>query len=258
MSTDVHEGLAGLVAANASLWAGEEAVFSRYWASPVRTPATDAVWLARQCYKELYDGVLPRLHQVEEALDSFDASDRVSLGAALHDAETEYAHFLAFASAYDLASGGGGAALDGRHLATADWRENEVLGECRRRHREEHGEIGRRAQLFTEGGYCTLYRSGAALAGSALDDAIAEACRRVYDDEWDHLLAGIAGLDDGTFSGADWDLLTELTTEQSRLRIAIRNAQFGEPLTPDEVADLQAGSLPPMPFDFERAAAAYG
>ena len=137
----------------------------------------------------------------------------------------------------------------------SDWPENVELRTLRAQHRREHGAIGLRAQAFTEGGYCTLYRAGAALkGGTALDDAIAAACLHVFDDELEHMLQGIAGLADAHVRPDEWALLEALTVAQGRCRIRMRNAQFGYPLSAERVAELEAGAAPPLAFDYTRAA----
>ena len=136
--------------------------------------------------------------------------------------------------------------LDPAGLKDRSWPENDALSELRAAHREQHGEIGRRAHRFTEGGYCGLFRG-------AVDDAIAAACAKVHTDEFEHMLAGIAGLARGTFAESDWALLGDLTTAQMRQRIHMRNAQFGNPLPEARIAEILAGGIAPVSFDYEKA-----
>ena len=248
-------GLRDLVAANAPLWAGEAAVFRAYWDAPMRTRETDLTWLARQCRKELFDGVLPRVRALETRVRDLGAgSERAELAALADGIQTEIAHFRAFAAVYDELRTPADPLLDAARLEAAEWPENRALAALRARHRDRHGPLGRRAEAFTEGGYCTLYTSGCSLAGrGGIDEAIAAACARVVDDEWDHMIAGIAGLEHEVLSEGDWALLASLTVEQGRLRIHMRNAQFGEPLDADGLRDAASGALPPLGFDFARA-----
>lgn len=249
------QGLRDLVAANAPLWAGEAAVFRAYWDAPMRTRETDLVWLARQCRKELFDGVLPRVRALDARVRDLGAGGgRAELAALADGIQTEIAHFQAFAAVYDQLRTPADPPLDGARLEAADWPENRALAALRARHRDRHGDLGRRAEAFTEGGYCTLYTAGCSLAGrGGIDDAIAAACARVVDDEWDHMITGIAGLEDEGLSEDDWALLASLTAEQGRLRIHMRNAQFGHPLRAGELRRAESGALPPLGFDFARA-----
>ena len=67
---------------------------------------------------------------------------------------------------------------------------------------------------------------------------------------------GIVGLDDAGLSAVDWVYLTELSVELQTMRIAMLNAQFGNPLSEARVAELCAGAAEPIVFDFDKAAAA--
>jgi hypothetical protein len=249
--------LHALIAANAVLWAGEAAVFAAYFGSAARSPATDCEWLARQCYKELIDGVATRLARLCATEPSFAGTDASAL-AALGDGvvREELRHYVAFAIAHRIGQAAAGAP-SGVHESLAmgaNWAENVELMELRRGHVRDHGELGRRAHALTEGGYCTLYFAGVRLsAGNELDRAIATACIQVLDDEWEHMLEGIAGLADAPLDPADWSILERLSVEQGRCRIRMRNAQFGYPLAPEQVAALIGGAAPPLVFDYARA-----
>lgn len=130
-------------------------------------------------------------------------------------------------------------------------------GTARRARYAAWAEPGRRAYAFTEGGYCTLYRVGMALDedpdAGPVDRAIAAASRVVYDDEWAHMLEGIAGLDGRGMGDADWDRLTRLSVEQSRARLHMRNAQFSHPVGTACMAELESGGGEPIAFDWARA-----
>lgn len=261
--------LEALVAAAAPLWAGEAEVVRSYFDSPARTRETDLAWLRRQCKKEFWDSIhimdtdqgvfLGPLEMLREGFPRLEAGvdrhEMLELAEMLYE---EFRHYVAFADVYDRLAGADGPGLD-IHAARADaeWPENEALGRLRKRHREQHGAIGARACRFTEGGYCTLFREGIARAGKGgIDDAIAEACRVVFDDEAGHMMKGIVGLDEEGLSPEDWALLTRLTVEQLEARIRMRNAQFGHPLSEARIAEILAGRIEPLPFDFLEAAAA--
>jgi hypothetical protein len=248
-------GLARLIAANAPLWAGEAGVFEAYWDSPRRTPASDRLWLARQCRKELFDGVVPRLRALDAAIHALAVDhDRDALTELAESAAAELAHYRAFAAVYDRLCGPEDPRLGAALLEQVDWEENRALGRLRARHRAEHGALGRRAEAFTEGGYQTLYTAGRDRVGrGGIDDAIAAACATVVDDEWDHMIGGIAGLEDEGLGAADWEVLAALTVEQGRFRIRMRNAQFGHPLDAEALCRAESGALAPLAFDFARA-----
>ncbi len=253
-----------LVAANAPLWAGEAEVVRAYWDWPERSRRSDLRWLARQCHKEFWGGGDAQRRglfaaPLEEMSAAFEKIDRgvgrhrvLAMAAELHQ---EFSHYCAFADAYDALKTASEPGLDPASLRDRSWPENDALSELRALHRERYGEIGRRAHRFSEGGYCGLFREGMKLAGrSAADDAIAAACAKVYADEFEHMLAGIAGIARRPFSANDWSLLRDLTTAQMRQRIHMRNAQFGYPLPEARIQEILAGAIEPVGFDYETAA----
>lgn len=246
--------LVALIGANARMWSAETEVFSTYFASPARTASTDAAWLARQCFKEMVDGIVGRLGQLTQNETNFGHTLTRAVEALTDDVvRVELKHYIAFAIAYRLSRNEAGEASVSARIG-ADWPQNNELQTLRAQHRRDYGAIGERAAAFTEGGYCTLYRAGMALAGgSARDDAIAAACAQVYEDELDHMLSGIAGLAEESFSAGEWALLEELTVVQGRCRIRMRNAQFGFPLSAARVQELEAGVAQPLAFDYARA-----
>ena len=252
-----------LVAANAPLWASEAEVFRTCWDWPERSRESDLLWLARQCHKEFWGGgdtkrrglFAAPLEELSAAIGKIDRGvgrhEMLAMAAELHQ---EFSHYCAFADAYDAIKPAEMPVLDPAGLKDRSWPENDALSELRAAHREQHGEIGRRAHRFTEGGYCGLFREGMNLAGrGAVDDAIAAACAKVHTDEFEHMLAGIAGLARGTFAESDWALLGDLTTAQMRQRIHMRNAQFGNPLPEARIAEIPAGGIAPVSFDYEKA-----
>ena len=85
------------------------------------------------------------------------------------------------------------------------------------------------------------------------DDLIADACAKIYDDEFGHMLKGIIGLDDEGLSADDCTLMEELVVAILRHRIHMRNAEFSHPLSPARIRAIFAGDIEPERFDFARA-----
>ena len=96
-------------------------------------------------------------------------------------------------------------------------------------------------------------RAGHWKGKGGFDEKIAEACTLVYEDEVDHMLAGIANIGQENLSDADWTLLGELVVAQMQQRIRMRNAQFGLPLSEQRVAAIFNGEIEPTRFDYQRA-----
>lgn len=253
-----------LIDALAPYWAAEARIVRAYFKSPKRSRQSDLLWLARQCRKEFWDGFdeanpglfigpLRKMLGLAEKIDQgVDRHEILDMTEGLH---AEFAHYCAFADAYDAIRGKDDAAINPMMLRDVkSWPENEALGELRAKHIRAHGDIGMRASRLTEGGYCALFSEGAKLKnGSAADRAIAAACRAVYDDEFGHMLKGIVGLDSEKLSASDWNLLRDLAVAQMRARLHMRNSQFGNPLPRAEVEQLEQGTVKPVAFDYAKA-----
>jgi hypothetical protein len=224
---------------HARLWAGEALVVRTYFESPERTRATDLRWIERQAFKELVDGV----HAMSER------------GERAETIASELAHYRVFVELHDRLRRPSDAPLaDGALRRHGDWHENAALRALRAEHVARHGDLGGRAQRFTEGGCATLFAEGAKLRGrGSADDAIAAACERILADERFHMLDGLRGIEREARSAADWDTLAEIGAAQLRARIHMRNAQFGHPLPPSRIAELCAGACEPLAFDFDAA-----
>jgi hypothetical protein len=252
-----------LIGVAAPLWAGEAEVVSTYWSSPKRTRDTDLLWLRRQSFKEFWGSgvskydrggvVLGQLKEVLAKGAEIDVSiDRHEILEVLEGIKAEYSHYCAFADLYDELRPAGTPKLNPQVLEP--WPEEDALTALRYRHQDEHGALGMRACKFTEGGYCTLFSAGMALKGRpGVDGKIALACAKVYDDEFEHMLGGIAGIAEENLGAADWQLMERLVTEQLKARIRMRNAQFSLPLGNERIAAIERGEIRPIEFDYARA-----
>ena len=164
----------------------------------------------------------------------------------------EYTHYCLFADIYDGLIGPGEKKITAHGLET--WPEEDRLASRRRAVRISHGKLGVRATKFTEGGYCTMYSEGAKLKGRpGLDGRIGRVCQKVYDDEFGHMMAGVIGVDEEGLSDSEWAVLTDLTTEQLRMRLTMRNAQFSHPVAEARLKEILAGKIEPLKFDYARA-----
>lgn len=259
----ISDNLKRLIDTNAPLWAGEAEVVRTYWTSPVRTRETDKRWLKCQCWKEfagigdskgVTKAVVSNLAFIlNRDMPHIDVTvDRHDIKEELEKSYVEFTHYVLFADIHDMLCDKGEPRLNANILAP--WPEEETLAARRREARKTLGKIGARASDFTEGGYCTMYSEGAKLKGRpGLDGHIGTACQKVYDDEFGHMMYGVVGVDDEGFSRAEWDQLTELTLEQLRLRIYMRNAQFTHPLPDSRIKEIIAGRIEPLSFDFAKA-----
>jgi hypothetical protein len=263
----ISANLRALIDAATPYWAGEAEVVRTYWSWNRRTRETDRKWLARQCYKEFrgfgagFEDLGPFLGQLEGLKAAYgkidvevDRHEVLDIAATLY---AEFAHYCAFADVHDRLALPGEPKLNPAMLEV--WPEEDELARVRRGHIQRHGALGTRAAQFTEGGYCTLFSEGMKLrerptpGHEATDRLIAEACARVYDDEFGHMLKGIFGLDEERLPPGDWRRLTDMSIEQLRHRILMRNAQFEYVVPEARIKELLAGQCRPLPFDYERA-----
>lgn len=260
----VSQNLRRLIEANAPLWAGEAEIVRTYWTSPVRSRATDKLWLSRQCWKE-YVGVA-KFHgpTVEVAMCTELAQDlktlvpqldvsvnRHDLRELLDKVHAEFTHYCLFADIYDSLLEPGEPRINANELTI--WPEEDALAGYRNRIRTDHGKL-ERATGFTEGGYCTMYSEGAKLQGRAgVDGRIGTACQKVYDDEFGHMMWGVIGVEIDELTAGDWRELTEVTCEILRLRLSMRNSQFSHPVSDARMKEIFAGKIAPIEFDYARA-----
>ena len=262
-----------LINLSAPLWAGEAEVVRTYWTSPVRTLDTDLLWIRHQCSKEfngsgigeyknmgVFMGPLTELQEVFAKIDTGE-KDSVSRHYVLELMDTmkdEYEHFCLFSDVYDQIKPNSIPTMNPHELAT--WDEDVKLTKLRHENIADHGKLGVRASRFTEGGYCALFREGmrAAEIGGNFDTAnklIAAACKEIYEDEFGHMLEGIAGLDREGWSAEELELMEKLVVDQLRHRIHMRNAEFSHPLTEERINAIFAGDIDPEPFDYIAAEA---
>lgn len=258
----VSPKLRRLIHRNAFLWSGEAEVIETYWRWSGRNRQTDRAWLARQCFKEFWGSgtgdeklglLLGPVEELRRLFPRIDVDvDRAKVLEVAESLRSEFAHYVAFADAHDAMTEAGEARINPHQLER--WPADAALAALRYAHREQYGDLGMRAACFTEGGYCTLFASGMKLRGNGgRDDLIAAACATAYEDEFDHMLKGIVGLDSEGLAEADWRLLERLTQEQMRLRIRMRNEQFGFPVKEARVQALLRGETTPLEFDYARA-----
>lgn len=252
-----------LVEISAPLFAGEAEVCRTYFDSPKRTAATDKVWLARQCYKEFWGSgftdtdhslvgdwlgtVLKMLPKIDTEIDRHEALELIE------GAHAEYSHYCLFADIWDSLRAPGEPKLNPRMLA--NWPEGQALDGYRQEVRAKYkeGPLAWASLKFTEGGYCSLYSEGAKIKGrGGVDDKIAKACRKVYDDEMGHVLNGIVAVNEHAREVEDWDLLEKLVIEQLRRRVVMRNGQFGNPVPQSRIDEIFAGKIEPMRVDLDQ------
>ena len=260
---NMSESLRNLLVSTGTYFAGEAEVVRTYWDWSGRTIATDLRWLELQVFKEFKGSgvgefqnkgvIIGPLIEVQEILPEMDRGvDRHRIRDLLEGLFEEFTHLVAFADVYDAIRPEGTPPIDPHRCK--GWIEDDMLTQLRYQTIAENGELGRSASKFTEGGYCTLFREGMAIGGRGGNEKlIADACRLVYEDEFEHMLEGVVGLDEGEHSSEDWQRMGDLVVTLLQARIEMRNGQFNYPLSADRIAAISAGNIEPITFDFETA-----
>jgi hypothetical protein len=249
-------GLLKLIEANAPFWSAEAEVIRSYWNSAVRTVETDKKWLTHQIYKEYWNGVQPYLSMFNRQLPLASSSQQRSKLEELSEiVYEEVEHFVMFADLYQLIDGADYELSPEELKSAGAWPENDALMALRKEHYTQSAEIGQRSISFTEGGYVALFSEGMKLAGGdRFEDALAGVCKKIYDDEFNHMLLGIIETDSEQLSESDWQMLEEFTVAQMKKRIIMRNAQFSHPVSESRMAELLSAQAAPIVFDFDYAA----
>ncbi len=216
-------------------WEAEAEIARRFFARA--TPDDHLFYLRAQLWKELnpVDGYFNGLHReltrvaedyprVEKDIDRHDFHFR------LVQLTEEFNHYVLLADIFEFVAG--------RKIApdnTVQLPEEKKLGDLRRGYVDSGDAIARAAVGFTEGGGAALFREGAKLTGSELNDMTARAMKVIYDDEKDHykVMAGEAvGLIHGA---ADLARMTDAIAAISDQRVWMRHEMFPNAMTSDDV-----------------------
>ena len=232
-------------------WAGE-AEIARTFFSQTRSPEQHLRWLRVQAYKELQprdDGIILRnIEQLARNYPSLEKGvDRADFLYNIQFLEEEFRHYVVFADVIDYITGG---QLTTEELATYDIEHERELRAVRKRCFERHGELGRFASSFCEGGGASIFYEGMQIGGDELSDRIAAACANVYGDEVDHAAHGADNLNAIARSEEDWTLAKEMVTDISMQRLRMRNEEFGFPLSDERLQEIAEGQVE-LPDRFE-------
>jgi len=94
---------------------------------------------------------------------------------------------------------------------------------------------------FTEGGGAALFREGAKLSGSEINDMTARAMKVIYDDEKDHYKVMARDAVALIANDADLERMTDAIRAISAQRVWMRHEMFPNAMTRDEVEAFIAG-----------------
>lgn len=216
-------------------WECEGEIARRYFAQA--TDEDHVFYLRAQLWKELHpvDGFFNGLHkELKDLVDRFPQVDkeidRHDYHFLLVQLTEEFNHYVMLADILEH--------LLGRKIReddTVQLAEEKKLGALRRGYVENGDALTRAAVGFTEGGGARLFREGAKLSGSVVNDMTAAAMKTIYEDEKDHyavqakVCVGLIG-DDG-----DLRRMQEAIRAISAQRVKMRAEMFPKAMTAAEI-----------------------
>lgn len=251
MAVDTSTKMRELVDMAARYWAGEAEVVRAYFSRP-HTKEQDIRWLKLQCYKEINgsglvgpDGLIEGpIKRLAEAFPKVDREiDRHEFEEMIEGLYDEFKHYCLLADILDDLSGQKTNPHD-----LPQYPEDRKLTEMRWKCQETAGELGRFAVTFTEGGGCGIFLAGSQISGGELEQRIAAACKRIYDDEAGHMMAGVHGLERVAKTEEEWEKVKKMVREISLQRVRMRNEQFGFPLSQARLREIDEGKIEPLPL----------
>ena len=206
-------------------------------------PDDHAFYLRAQLWKELnpVDGYFNGLHRelagLVEKFPRIDKDiDRHDYHFALTQLAEEFNHYVLLAHIFEH--------VVGRRIApddTVQLAEEKKLGDLRRGYVDSGDAVARAAVGFTEGGGAALFREGAKLSGSEINDMTARAMKVIYDDETDHYKVMARDAVALIANDADLERMTDAIRAISAQRVWMRHEMFPNAMTRDEVEAFIAG-----------------
>lgn len=249
---DVDAKLDELVAIAAPYWAGEYEVVHTFFRWP-RAKEEHIHWLRAQCWKEFW-GTLDgeSISIAERSLNRLrdltrDLNSQAARHEFLHVAEELYEEFHHYSALADILDD-----LEGRHVRPdelASVPEDQKLTALRADIARDEGELGAFINKFSEGGGSSMYRAGMDIQGGPLEQRMAQAFHIIYDDEVDHMKTGAEGLRRVVKTSEEWEKCKRLVREVMRQRVRMRNDMFGNPLSEERLAEIDAGKIEPFHRD---------
>jgi hypothetical protein len=230
MTTDTEQALVDVAW---PYWECEGEIAKRYYADA--TDEDHAFYLKAQLWKELHpvDGFFNGLHrELKELVDRFPEVDKTMDRHEYHFLLTqlteEFNHYVMLADIFEHVMGRPITAED-----TVQLPEEKKLGDVRRGYVDD--ELTRAAVGFTEGGGARLFREGAKLSGSPVNDMTAKAMEIIYDDEKDHYAEQAKICVDLIKTDDDLARMKDAIRDISAQRVAMRAEMFPGAMTDAEI-----------------------
>ena len=262
----LDERIAVLEAAPLRWWAGEAEVVRVYFSNP-RTREDDLRWLRLQAAREL--GTVERLLQAlpDDLAGIETAVSRGSFEASTRSVYEEARHYRLLA---DIMERIAGERPDPEELLALSGCQRERRGhpdlpamtaeiEVTRRLLETHGELAEVALGFSEGAGAAIFYMGNRLlelpytsySGGAVEKAIAGAMGVIFHDEMRHGPVHIPQIARAIRNDEDLATALQIITEKAIAHLRLRNETFGNPLTEERMAEIDADiGVESLPVDY--------
>ena len=223
-------------------WEAEAEIARRFFADA--SDEDHVFYLRAQLWKELnpVDGYFNGLHR--ELADLVEKFPRVDKDIDRHEYHfllmqltQEFNHYVVLADIFEH--------LVGRPISpddTVQLPEEKKLGDLRRGNVNGGSDLDRAAVALTEGGGARLFREGAKLSGSTVNDMTARAMKIIYDDEEDHYQEQAKAAVDLIASDRDLNRMQDAVRAISRQRVNMRNEMFRDPMTETEIENFIAAN----------------
>ena len=216
-------------------WQAEGEIAKRFFAKA--TDEDHIFYLRAQLWKELnpVDGYFNGLHK--ELANLVDMYPQVDKSIDRHDFQflltqltEEFNHYVVLADIFEH--------LMGRPISpedTVQLSEEKALGDLRRGYVEKDDPLLKAAVGFTEGGGARLFREGAKLSGSTVNEMTAKAMQVIYDDEEDHYQVQATEAVKQIESDADLQTMVNAIVAISAQRVRMRAEMFHGAMTEAEI-----------------------
>lgn len=216
-------------------WEAEGEIAKRFFAKA--SDEDHIFYLRAQLWKELnpVDGYFNGLHrELAKLVDLYPKVDkeidRHDYHFLLTQLTEEFNHYVMLADIFEH--------LVGRTITpedTVQLSEEKQLGDLRRGYVERDDPLLKAAVGFTEGGGARLFREGAKLRGSTVNEMTAKAMQTIYDDEEDHYQVQAREAVQHIGSDADLRTMVDAIVAISAQRVRMRAEMFRDAMTEAEI-----------------------
>lgn len=221
-------------------WGGHYEVVKTFFGQP-RPQGQLLAWLDLQLYKEIH--VVPgKARQILEMYEKLDREvERGEFEAEVYELADEVQHYRLLADVMEMITGQRRPALD--YKATPE----QIALEGVRRKYEESGPLVRSVGGFGPGGGTAFAAAGCMIEGGPVERQLADAFKVIYAQELQHYNKNRFIFDRRAREAdpSEYPEALQYARELARQHFVLRNASFSHPLSPQRVAEIDAGHVTP-------------